>query len=185
LRPVEWIEELQIRTAGEKDLPELEWDGEYIHFRRLYRQIYQNACEGKAVIWVAEWGESRVIGQLFCQLSSGRSELADGKERAYLYGFRIKPDFRSKGIGSRMLDAVEQDLVCRQFEKVTLNVGKDNPLALNFYQKHGYQITGTEAGRWSFIDHLGLQREVNEPAWRMEKRLGLDVRDLLDCPKVV
>ena len=30
--------DLRIRQATESDLPALEWDGEYIHFRRVYRE---------------------------------------------------------------------------------------------------------------------------------------------------
>jgi len=174
------IELVQFRTANEQDLGALEWDGEYIHFRRLYRQIYQNVCAGKALIWVAEMLEGGLIGQLFVQLSSNRTELADGEVRAYIYGFRIKPPFRRQGLGSRILQAAEQDLIERQYIYATLNVGRDNPLALRFYQRYGYQVVGTEPGRWSFVDHLGNQQEVLEPAWRMQKKLSADVNNLLD-----
>ena len=35
--------DIHIRQALEKDLPGMEWDGEYAHFRRIYRQHYQNS----------------------------------------------------------------------------------------------------------------------------------------------
>jgi len=171
---------VKYRTAREQDLSALEWNGEYIHFRRLYRQIYQNVCEGKALIWLAELLEREVIGQLFVQLSSNRKELADGENRAYIYGFRIKPDYRRQGLGSRILQVAEQDLIERQYQYATLNVGRDNPLALRFYKRSGYQVIGMEPGRWTYIDHMGIQQEVLEPAWRMQKRLGADVNNLLD-----
>lgn len=167
----EWVSQVQIRNAGELDLPELEWDGEFIHFRKLYRQIYESANEGLALIWIAEWGDAGLIGQVFVQLASGRRDLADGSKRAYVYGFRVKPGYRNVGVGSRMLQFIENDLIQRRFKRVTLNVAKDNEPALQFYLRNGYKIVGNEPGRWTFVDHLGKTREVNEPAWRMEKPL--------------
>lgn len=173
-----WLDQVEVHTAEEADLIHLEWNGEYIHFRRLYRQIYQSACEGKAAIWVAEWVDEPVIGQVFVQLSSSRLELADGRERAYIYGFRVKPEFRNAGLGSKILETVEADLILKNFKKATLNVGLDNPSAFRFYQRHGYIVVGNEPGNWTYIDHLGERHEVHEPAWRMEKRLQQDVKNM-------
>jgi ribosomal protein S18 acetylase RimI-like enzyme len=167
----EWLSQIQIRLGREEDLPALEWQGEYIHFRKLYRQVYQNACDGKACIWVAELGQVGIIGQVFVQFSSSRKELTDGETRAYIYGFRVQPAYRGSGVGTQLLKCVEQDLQKRRFRWVTLNVSRQNLIAQRFYKRNGYQIVAAEAGRWSYLDHLGQRREVDEPAWRMQKSL--------------
>jgi len=167
----EWVSQIRIRNAEEQDLPALEWDGEFIHYRTLYRQIFQSAHEGRALIWIAEWGEVGLIGQVFVQLSSVRFDLADGNKLAYIYGFRVKSAYRNVGVGSKILNFIEDDLFQRLYEQATLNVVQTNKAALQFYLRHGYKISGTEPGRWTYIDHLGVQREVDEPAWRMEKSL--------------
>lgn len=164
-------EQVIIRLLRSEDLPALEWGGEYRHFRRLYADIYRSACQGKALMWVAELPDVGVIGQVFVQLSSGRKELADGVRRAYIYGFRIQPAYRSLGIGGRMLQVVEADLLQRRFQFVTLNVAQDNLAALRFYRQRGYQVIAEEAGEWSYLDDTGQRRQVHEPAWRMEKAL--------------
>ena len=89
-----------IRAASDSDLIHLEWDGEYRHFRKLYQEIYENSKKGDAILWVVELNGSGIIGQVFIQLDSVRKELADGSTRAYLYGFRIQPEYRNQGIGS-------------------------------------------------------------------------------------
>lgn len=162
---------IKIRLLEERDLPALEWGGEYLHFRRLYREIYKNTVIGKSLMWGVELLQGELIGQVFVQLSSSRLELANGTNRAYIYSFRIKPPFRNHGIGSRLLSTVECDLVERKFVWATLNVAKDNPMAFRFYERSGYQKVAAEAGYWTYQDHLGETREVHEPAWRMEKRL--------------
>jgi ribosomal protein S18 acetylase RimI-like enzyme len=167
-----WLSQLQIRILVQADLPALEWGGEFTHFRRLYQDVYQNTCRGRAVMWGADLPERGIIGQVFVQLDSGRKELADGASRAYVYGFRVQAGFRNTGVGSRLLQAVELDLAQREFRWVTLNVGRQNLAARRFYERHGYRVIAAEPGHWSYLDDQGLRREVHEPAWRMEKRLN-------------
>jgi ribosomal protein S18 acetylase RimI-like enzyme len=165
------VDQVVIRTAQRNDLPALEWDGEYSHFRLLYQDIYQGVVRGEAIMWVAELDTSEIIGQLFVQLIASRAELADGRRRAYIYGFRIKPTYRQQGIGSRMLVVAENDLSRRGYRWVSLNVGKDNSWAKKLYERHGYCVVASEPGRWTYLDERGNRRQVNEPAWRMEKEV--------------
>ncbi len=167
-----WLTQVHFRIAKREDLPALEWGGDYAHFRRLFREVYEASRQGKSIMWVVDLPGPGIIGQLFVQLSSARSELADGATRAYLYSFRVKPAYRNHGIGARLLQVVEADLVKRRFQWVTLNVGRDNPRARRFYEKHGYQMVAAEPGRWSYLDEEDRRHEVYEPAWRMEKNLA-------------
>jgi ribosomal protein S18 acetylase RimI-like enzyme len=164
-------EQVIIRVLKKNDLPELEWGGEYTHFRRLFADAYESAQRGRSVLWVAELPGMGILGQLFVQLTSGRSELADGYQRGYIYGFRLKPLYRSRGIGTQMMEVAEQDLLRRGFQWVTLNVGRDNPQARRLYERRGYRVVANEPGEWSYYDDKGVRRQVHEPAWRMEKKL--------------
>ena len=165
------LSSVQIRQIERSDLPALEWDGEYTHFRRLYKEIYEGADKGRAIMWVADLNGTTIIGQLFVQLSSARTELANGTSRAYIYSFRIQPPYRDKGLGTYMLQIAEKDLVERGFQWVTLNVARDNPDARRLYERLGYRVIAMEPGNWTYRDDHGITREVHEPAWRMEKRL--------------
>jgi ribosomal protein S18 acetylase RimI-like enzyme len=160
-----------IRQADKDDLANLEWNGEYTHFRRLYADTYLMVELGKAVIWIAEIDGSGLIGQCFVSLKGTRPELADGIVRAYIYGFRVQPHFRNQGIGRRIMHTIEDDLKKRGFRQVTLNVGKDNHDARRFYDRMGYIVAGEDPGQWSYIDDKGKRRDMNEPAWRMAKDL--------------
>jgi ribosomal protein S18 acetylase RimI-like enzyme len=160
-----------IRQANKDDLPALEWKGEYTHFRRLYADTYMMVQQGHAIIWIAEMNSNGLIGQCFVSLKGNRPDLADGTTRAYIYGFRIRPLFRNRGIGSMMMHTIENDLRDRGFRQATLNVGQDNLDALRFYDRLGYNVIGSEPGEWSYIDDKGKRRDVHEPAWRMIKDL--------------
>lgn len=165
------VERIKIRNLRRGDLPALEWEGEYIHFRRIFQSAFRSANEGASVLWIAELPGSGLVGQLFVQLYSSRPELADGNLRAYIYGFRIRPAYRGQGIGTRMMETAEEDLSRRGFSCVTLNVARDNPDARRLYERLGYRVVADEPGIWSYFDHEGIQHHVNEPSWRMEKPL--------------
>jgi ribosomal protein S18 acetylase RimI-like enzyme len=161
-----------IRQAEKDDLSDLEWAGEYTHFRRLYADTYLMVEQGAAVIWIAESNGSGLIGQCFVSLKRNRPELADGVVRAYIYGFRVKPEYRNHGIGKQIMRTIEDDLKIRGFQQVTLNVGQNNHNARRFYERLGYIVIGADPGYWSYIDDQARRIDMHEPAWRMVKDLA-------------
>ena len=163
---------VRIRHAVEADLPGLEWDGEYAHLRNVYAQNYQNMQHGNGVIWVAETADARLIGQVFILLISHNKEAADGIHRAYLFSFRIRPEFRNQGLGSVMMNIVETDLLNRGFKILRLNVARNNIEARKLYERLGYHVIGSDHGLWHYQDQFGEWHSVKEPAWRMLKELG-------------
>ncbi len=159
------------RLLRREDLPELEWGGEFIHFRRVYFEAYRRSLMGESLLWVIELPLSGIVGQAFVQLECNRPELADGKQIAYIYAFRIKEPYRGIGLGSKLLQIIEGDLYKQGIHYVTLNVAKDNDRARALYERHGYKIVAEEPGCWSFIDHEGNLRDIEEPSWRMKKKI--------------
>lgn len=166
---------ITFRLASLADLPGLEWEGEYRHFRRLYIETYNRVVNGSAVMWIVVIPGNKIIGQMFVQLRSSNTELADGRDRAYMFGFRMRDEFRSCGIGTSLLEYVEQDLVERDFTFMCLNVAQTNERALALYQRCGYRIVGPDPGLWSYQDEKGDWQNMEEPAWRMEKRLKPEI----------
>ena len=83
-----WASDVMIRTVRRGDLPGLEWEGQYRHFRRIYQDAYERARSGRSVLWIAELPDRGIIGQVFIQLVCDRPELADGK-MAHAGSFRV------------------------------------------------------------------------------------------------
>lgn len=162
----------QIRQVAEKDLTALEWDGEYSKYRRMYASLYRDTQLGRALMWMIETKDGEMVGQAFVLLRSGDRAAADGERRAYVFSFRVKPDFRNQGIGTHLMAFVQADLRDRGYKFITLNVAKDNLDALRLYKRLGYKVIGSHPGKWSYTDHEGKTHQVNEPAWRMMKRIG-------------
>jgi ribosomal protein S18 acetylase RimI-like enzyme len=173
------LEEITVRPLEGTDLKDLEWDGEYAHFRLIYQNTYRRCEEGKALSWVAIHPRNGLIGQVFVQLECDRSELADGVTRAYLFSFRIKPEYRSLGLGTRILGVVEAEIAGKGFKRITLNVTRENSGAIRLYSRLGYRIVAPDPGCWSYPDEKGAWHQVEEPSWRMEKEIELSSRSLL------
>lgn len=161
---------VRIREAIESDLPQLEWEGRYQHFRRLYRRAMDEALQGRRILLIAE-ADNRIVGQIFVQLQSRAGKLADGGYSGYLYSFRVRPEYRGQGIGTSLLRRAEEELRERAFERAVIAVAKNNERARRMYQDNGYRFMADDPGKWSYIDHEGNLKHVSEPAEIMEKML--------------
>jgi ribosomal protein S18 acetylase RimI-like enzyme len=80
--------------------------------------------------------------------------------------------FRGGGIGSRLIESAEADLITRKFSIATIAVAKNNAGALRLYERYGYRIFDEENSDWNYVDHQGVTRRVREPSWLLEKNLA-------------
>jgi ribosomal protein S18 acetylase RimI-like enzyme len=159
-----------IRTGCEADLPALEWEGQYLHFRQVYRRAMEEAQRGLRVVLVAEV-EGQVVGQLFIQFRGSDIAGARGGRYGYLHAFRVRPSFRNLGIGTRLVAEAESILCARGCARAMIAVARVNPSALALYQRLGYAVTGNDPGKWSYLDHQGRVCHVHEPSYVLEKPL--------------
>ncbi len=166
------ITEFIIRPLREDELPALEWDGEYTHFRNLFRQSFEEMQLGQRVMLIAHEAETGALaGQVFVQFISGDPKYADGASRGYLYALRVRPAYQSRGLGRQLILAAEDHLRTRRMAVATIGVAKGNLRAQKLYERMGYEIVAEDPGRWTYVDHLGRMREVNEPSWLMAREL--------------
>jgi ribosomal protein S18 acetylase RimI-like enzyme len=160
--------DLHIRKATELDLPALEWEGEYIHFRHVYREAMKEVKKGRRMILVAET-EGQLIGQIFINLHSTWLNSIIGLRTGYLHSFRVKPEYRNRGVGRRLIQTAERALIKQGYHRVVISVAKSNKGALRLYQNLGYRIFRDDPGRWSFLDHNHQVQHISEPASILRK----------------
>ena len=158
----------RIRVATKKDLPAMEWDGEYSHFRLVYRRAMKEADRGRQTLLVADWN-ANIIGQIFVLYSTVNADPRPVPYTGYLYSFRVKPEFRNLGIGSALIEKAEEILLEKAFRRVLIGVAKENHDAQRLYERHGYEVIADDPGEWSYIDHRNQVQNVNEATFIMEK----------------
>ncbi|GAB4508452.1 MAG: GNAT family N-acetyltransferase [Anaerolineae bacterium] len=161
-----------IRAAERRDVPLMEWYGQYTHFRNLFHKTWREQLQGRRLMLVADCS-GFPIGHVFIQLRSTNTRIADGRRRAYLYSFRVMEMFQGRGIGTRLLQEAERILQGRDYLWATIAVAKDNDGALRLYERLGYRKFAEDPGRWTYTDHEGNVIKVEEPCWILEKRLEM------------
>jgi len=161
---------ITLRPAREDDIPKLEWYGQFRHYRNLFRRAFNEQQTGRRLILVADCN-GFPVGQIAIQFQGGTARIADGQQRGYLYSFRVMEMFRGQGLGTRLIDEAQRQLLVRGFSWATIAVAKDNPGALRLYERLGFVRFTDDPGRWNYIDHRGRVRQVDEPCWILEKRL--------------
>lgn len=154
-----------IRNGNAPDLPGMEWEGKYSRYRRLYKLAMDEARAGRRIILVAEVA-GQIIGQIIIHLNR-----ADPTATGYLYAFRVRPEWRNRGIGTRLIQEAEAALIRRGYRRALIAVAMNNPGARRLYERMGYSHFAQDAGEWSFIDDHGLLQRVVEPSWLMERSL--------------
>jgi ribosomal protein S18 acetylase RimI-like enzyme len=59
--------------------------------------------------------------------------------RGIIENIYVEPDYRGDGLGERLVDEAEEELVQRGAEAVALEVLADNEAARRFYRRQGYE----------------------------------------------
>ena len=64
-----------------------------------------------------------------------------GDDSAHLALLAVRPEYRQRGLGARLIDWLEQPAVVAGIERVRVEARADNPRAIDFYRQHGYVET--------------------------------------------
>jgi len=159
---------ITFRFAEKTDLAKLEWGGEHTNFRRVFQQAYNDQKAGNRLMLLADVN-SYPIAQIFIQLENFDEFAIGFGKRGYLYSLRVMTPFQRRGIGTALMREAERVLRERDYESVSIASAKDNPGARRLYERLGFKVYTEDSGRWSYIDHEGRTRQVNEPCWMLEK----------------
>ncbi|HYN55251.1 MAG TPA: GNAT family N-acetyltransferase [Methylotenera sp.] len=60
--------------------------------------------------------------------------------RGYLYHMAIKPDYRERGIGTRLVSAAISAIKCEDIQKIHCLVKRDNLIAQQFWEACGFEL---------------------------------------------
>ena len=147
---------VRIRSAELSDLDDLVALEEHsFDSDRLSRvQFRRHLDSDSAKVLVASTGPHRFLGTavVFFRKRSGV---------ARLYSIATHHAARGRGVGSALLDAVEQLARRRRCRALRLEVRADNPGAVRLYERLGYRRLAALAGYY----------EDGADGWRYEKRL--------------
>ena len=82
---------------------------------------------------------STVLACLDDQRLVGTAMVGHDGHRGWVYYMAVRHDERGRGVGRRLLNACEEWVAARGIPKVQLMVRDDNPAAVSFYERMGYE----------------------------------------------
>jgi len=124
-----------IREAHNQDIDQLVAIEEFCYDHPWPREAFEEEIERDDVgISLVAEDEGLIVGFL-----SGMAVVDEFR----LHNIAVHPDFRGRGVGRRLIEAVES--LCRQrdFQRILLEVRKDNEVARRLYQDLGFEAAGT------------------------------------------
>ncbi|EKD58477.1 MAG: Acetyltransferase [uncultured bacterium] len=93
----------------------------------------------KSIIMVA-----RECQEIFAMAAAYQEDGEKMKHIAYVWGVYVKKDYRGKGMGQKMMEALLDEIYAiGEIEKVDLNVNTSQIGAVRLYEKLGFVIAGT------------------------------------------
>jgi len=164
-----------IRQCREDDLATLEKHYPSPGRNRYHEGRFQRQRQGMStflVVWLDEdtpvgSGEIRWHG---CAAPEVRARYPDCPE---LNGLAVWPaERRSQGIGTALIQAMEERVRVRGCDSVGLGVGDDNARAAALYGRLGYEDVGLPyLDRYAYVDDSGVRHDVADPCRFLVKRL--------------
>jgi GNAT superfamily N-acetyltransferase len=135
------MSEPDVRPARRSDLQPLgDAFGEY----RFFAERYARQRKHQGVLFVA-WLGGHLVGNVYLWLEEAEEEPI----RKHLPGvallthLEVRPDRRDKGIGTSIVERLEQHLLELGRDRVALAVRTDNPDATRLYDRLGYRDWGS------------------------------------------
>ena len=165
----EWLSTVVIRLWRESDLPALEWDGEYSCYRRVYKNVFQNSFRGITRPFVAETAADGIIGQVILTERPPSETYDPNRYTYFLTSFRVKPAFRNRGLGSRMLVVCGETARRHKITSIFLNCSRENSAGKHFYLMNGFSVVREELTSWSYVDPAGVLHNQQELSYLMRR----------------
>ncbi len=115
------IFDIHLKSLGGLDEEDYEWFKGLLKIRSRRRKVLVTEIDGDVVGFIIAYKY---------------------RDRGYIDSLAVDPRFRGHGIGSKLLEAMEDLLRSCGVEKVSLSVKRDNYAALGFYIRHQYIVDG-------------------------------------------
>jgi ribosomal-protein-alanine N-acetyltransferase len=117
--------------------------------QRYSKEVIKEFLAGEGIIFLVEESNSELIGSIIVSVSN---------KVARIISIAVMPEFRMKGVGSKLLREAEEKAKELKVNKFVLEVGVNNASAVNFYLSHNYKI-----------DFIIPNYYLDQDAYRMSK----------------
>ena len=120
---------MKIRRATEHELLEL-WEYESIHTASINAKFFcDNIKKGNTEFWALDH-DGALVG--------------DGKRTAYLCAFRVRKDFRGRGLGTKLICHAMEHIKALGYQRISIGVDTTDMANIRLYKRLGFTIKAKE-----------------------------------------
>lgn len=152
-----------VRDGSPADVDRMSWAASEDQ-REAWREQARNAESGDVCFLVAEL-DGQVVAKAVLDWARG----SDGS--AWLWMLSVRPDLRSRGIGTRVLREGESRARLRGCPAVELAVDDANPRARQVYLREGYEVVRPHVDEYQQRRPDGTTVDVRAPGVVLRKEL--------------
>ncbi|MGM9998898.1 MAG: GNAT family N-acetyltransferase [Candidatus Bruticola sp.] len=105
--------------------------------REDMRNLNWQIASDVVAVFVAKNEMGRVVGHIVANLDV--TDFLTGEKQAWIFDLAVKPEYRRRGIGNRLIEAVEASALEKGLTHIGFTVTCANTGAVNFYKEAGYQ----------------------------------------------
>lgn len=109
---------------------------------------------GRSVVYLLEM-DGRPAGSGALVLRSDDPDLADGRARALISNLIVEGRHQGMGLGTRILQFLEEEAARRGFGRIFIGVDSPNVRARGLYERHGYETFKKKQEAWGPVIYLG------------------------------
>src|SRR5579872_895961 len=137
-----------IRTVQLPDLNQLILEKSLEEYKSNIEKSLKESLRGDCFYIVAEIN-GKIVGQI-------KASLPKKDFTSYMSALRIPKEFRNQGIGTELIQYMENLLRKKGYKNVRISVALDNPNAQRLYERLGYKVVGKRVDTWDYVkDNIG------------------------------
>jgi len=169
--------QVEIRPLAAEDLAHIQQtlppEHPEAHVRRLADQ------RAGRVTYLVAWVNGRAVGHALVRWGGTTNPelrwLLDLREaHPYVEALLVHPAYRSRSVGSQIMDTAEKLVRERGLRRIGLAVAVDNARARALYERIGYRELdiGSFSNAWTYVDESGNEVTESETCIYLVKELG-------------
>jgi ribosomal protein S18 acetylase RimI-like enzyme len=135
-----WPQTLTVRELQPEDLGDLDWSGGSHHVDAIASKL-QASFAGDAALVVVALPNDRLV-------ATGVVDFTRDPGYGLIMMLAVHETFQSLGLGSIVIEALEQRIREHGRASARIDVEHDNPRAAALYQRLGYRVHGTVLDSW-------------------------------------
>lgn len=151
-----------VREFRESDLEKIGWTGAPRHIAYVGEAL-KRMEKGEVVLLSIEVDDKVV--------SMGGIDFAKTPGAGTLWMLNVHPDYQSRGIGTVLVQSLEERARERGIKVAELGVEHNNPRARNLYERLGYEFIGDGVETWDDEAPDGTISVHTAHIWRMRKQI--------------